>query len=150
MNKKKLETIAEKLNTLLACYGVHYQNLRALHWNIKGENFFDLHIKYEELYNSAQKRVDAIAERILGYQINPFHSYADFIKNSSLKENEYISDGKKGMQYIVDAQDEIIKLAREIFAISDEENDEGTSSLMSDVISDLETKQWMFRAWLGK
>lgn len=31
---------SQKLNRLLATYQIHYQNLRAIHWNIKGEHFF--------------------------------------------------------------------------------------------------------------
>ena len=42
--------ISEKLNVLLANYSVFYQNTRGSHWNIKGEQFFTLHPKFEELY----------------------------------------------------------------------------------------------------
>jgi DNA-binding ferritin-like protein len=43
-----------QLNQLLATYQIHYQNIRALHWNIKGVHFFELHLKYEELYTRTQ------------------------------------------------------------------------------------------------
>ncbi|MFY7813727.1 MAG: Dps family protein, partial [Chryseobacterium taeanense] len=43
--------ISEKLNILLANYSVFYQNTRGAHWNIKGDQFFTLHPKFEELYN---------------------------------------------------------------------------------------------------
>ena len=48
---KRDKKYIEKLNELLSSYQVHYQNLRSLHWNIKGQSFFELHLKYEELYN---------------------------------------------------------------------------------------------------
>lgn len=59
------DQLTDKLNTLLATYQIHYQNLRALHWNVKGANFFELHLKYEELYTRTQIIIDDLAERIL-------------------------------------------------------------------------------------
>ena len=43
--------IAEKLNILLANYSIFFQNIRGAHWDIKGSDFFTLHIKFEELYD---------------------------------------------------------------------------------------------------
>lgn len=40
------EGLSVKLNNLLANYQLFYQNLRGLHWNIKGRDFFELHIKF--------------------------------------------------------------------------------------------------------
>jgi len=42
-----------------------YQNTHGYHWNIKGEKFFELHLKFEELYNELLLKIDAIAEPIL-------------------------------------------------------------------------------------
>ena len=39
-------------------------NLRGFHWNIQGKKFFELHLKFEELYNNALLKVDEIAEAI--------------------------------------------------------------------------------------
>ncbi len=47
----KSKHLAEKLNELLANYSIFYQNTRGSHWNIKGDKFFELHLKFEELYN---------------------------------------------------------------------------------------------------
>ena len=52
--------VAEKLNDLLSNYQQFYMNLRGFHWNIKGKKFFELHLKFEELYNNALEKVDEI------------------------------------------------------------------------------------------
>ena len=57
------DQLVEKLNDLLANYMVFYQNTRGLHWNIKGSKFFELHLKFEELYNNLLLKVDEVAER---------------------------------------------------------------------------------------
>ena len=148
--EKYEKTIVSKLNVLLATYELHYQNLRALHWNIKGTYFFELHLKYEELYTRAQVVIDDLAERILTYESKPLHTFSDYIKNSVIKENEYISDGRDGMKYIVEAQKTLIALEREIFILAGEENDEGTAAYMSGLIGEKEKTTWMFNAWLSK
>jgi starvation-inducible DNA-binding protein len=61
---KETEEIVSELNLLLSNYQVYYQNLRGIHWNIRGKRF-DLHVKFEELYNDSQLKIDMIAERVL-------------------------------------------------------------------------------------
>jgi starvation-inducible DNA-binding protein len=41
LDEAKSKSLAEGLNQLLADYMMFYQNTRGLHWNIKGENFFN-------------------------------------------------------------------------------------------------------------
>lgn len=142
--------LTDKLNSLLASYQVHYQNLRGLHWNIKGAYFFELHTKYEELYLRTQDIIDEIAERILAIEGTPLHTYADYLQQAKLKENETIHEGSAGMTYLVAAQKELVKLEREILHLSDELEDEGTNALMSDLIREKEKTTWMFTAWLNK
>lgn len=143
------ETLKDRLNTLLATYQIHYQNLRSLHWNVKGVNFFELHLKYEELYTRTQIIIDDLAERILTLQSTPLHRFADYLENSQLKENQTISEGKPGMKYILEAQQTLILLEKEILKLSDELGDEGTNAMMSDLIREKEKTNWMFSAWLG-
>ncbi|HET7119578.1 MAG TPA: ferritin-like domain-containing protein, partial [Hanamia sp.] len=60
----KSKTLAEKLNELLADYSIFYQNTRGYHWNIKGDKFFELHDKFQELYEDLFIKIDEVAERI--------------------------------------------------------------------------------------
>ena len=72
LDKAKSAELSNQLNDLLANYSVFYQNTRGFHWNIKGDKFFELHVKFEELYTDAQEKVDLIAERILTLQGMPY------------------------------------------------------------------------------
>ena len=65
LDRGKVQNLTTNLNELLANFQVYYQNLRGLHWNIKGKSFFELHVKFEELYTDSQEKIDMIAERIL-------------------------------------------------------------------------------------
>lgn len=142
--------LTDKLNALLATYQIHYQNLRALHWNIKGANFFELHLKYEELYSRTQIIIDDLAERILTLDSIPLHRFQDYLTVSAIEENATIFNGNSGIEYILSAQKTLILLEKEILKISDELDDDGTNSMMSDLIREKEKTNWMFTAWLNK
>lgn len=140
----------EKLNQLLATYQLHYQNLRSLHWNIKGKEFFELHLKYEELYTRTQIIIDDLAERILTLGRVPFSTFTDYLAQSTLPENKIISNGEKGMHYILEAQRQILTLEKEILSLASAVDDEGTCALMSDLVREKEKSNWMFSAWLNR
>ena len=54
----KSQKLIKRLNDLLSNYQLFYQNARGFHWNIRGENFFELHLKFEELYTDALLKID--------------------------------------------------------------------------------------------
>ncbi len=150
LDKKGTDELSTKLNKLLAAYQIHYQNLRGMHWNIQGNNFFELHLKYEELYTRTQVIIDDIAERILTLGKSPLHTFTDYLANSSIKELPTTTDGNKGMEYLLESQKTLLVLEREILDLAGEVNDEGTNSLMSDLIREKEKNSWMFKSWLNK
>ena len=69
----KSAELAALLNDLLANYSIFYQNTRGYHWNIRGNKFFELHVKFEELYNDLFVKIDDVAERILTLGHVPRH-----------------------------------------------------------------------------
>ena len=141
--------ISEKLNILLANYSVFYQNTRGAHWNIKGDQFFTLHPKFEELYNGLVLKIDEIAERILTLGATPNHNFSDYLKLSTIKESKEVSDANKCVENIIAAFKVVIELQRELLDITDEAGDEGTNSLMSDYITEQEKEVWMYNSYLA-
>ncbi len=150
LNAKDAQELATKLNDLLANYQVFYQNLRGFHWNIKGTNFFELHLKFEELYNDAVIKVDEIAERVLTLEGEPLHSFSDYLKASVIKESKHVTNGLEGIKITVSNFSVLIAKEREILLLAAEANDEGTVSLMSDYIVETEKTLWMLSSYLKK
>lgn len=150
LDKDKSEELAEKLNMLLANYSVFYQNTRGYHWNIKGDNFFELHLKFEELYNDLLIKIDEVAERILTLGHSPDHRYSNYLEASEIKESNRVSDGITAVKEILGAFKAVIGIQREILDLSDEAGDEGTNALMSDYIREQEKLVWMYSAYVSK
>lgn len=149
LEENKSREIAEKLNVLLANYSVFYQNTRGAHWNIKGDQFFTLHPKFEELYDNLVLKIDEIAERILTLGAVPAHNYTDYLEVSTIKESKEVSDGNKCVENILSSFKTLIDLQRELLDITDQAGDEGTNSQMSDYITEQEKEVWMYNSYLG-
>ena len=149
LNEKKINELVVDLNKLLANFQIYYQNLRGLHWNIKGKSFFELHVKFEELYTDAQDKVDLIAERILTLQGTPLHTFADYQSLATVTVGKNISKDIDAVLLVVKSLEELIVIERSILEKSDEADDEGTNTLMSDFIAEQEKTVWMMKAWLG-
>jgi starvation-inducible DNA-binding protein len=149
LDEAKAADLAGRLNTLLANYSIFYQNTRGYHWNIRGEKFFELHVKFEELYNDLLLKIDEIAERILTLGFSPAHNYSDYHTMATIKESREVADGMKAVENILASFQTIIGLQRELLKISEDANDEGTNALMSDYIRAQEKLVWMYSAFLN-
>lgn len=145
---KEAKEIVNELNVLLANFQVYYQNLRGLHWNIRGKRFFDLHVKFEELYNDAQLKIDMIAERVLTLEGIPLHTFADYIEQNQLSVGKNITKDEQAVKLVIESLQKLLHIERQILEASGEINDEGTNSMMSDFITEQEKTIWMMKAWL--
>lgn len=148
LDEKKCKQLAEKLNVLLANYQLFYINARGFHWNITGQKFFELHLKFEELYNDAVLKIDEIAERILTLGHTPLHSFTAYTKTASIKEATNVSDGIKAVGEVVKGFKILLEIERDILELSGKANDEGTNALMSDYIREQEKLVWMYSSFL--
>ena len=149
LNEQQSKELAQKLNTLLANYHIFYINVRGYHWNIKGEKFFELHLKFEELYNDIVLKIDEIAERIKTLGETPLHTFTDYLQQSAITETKNVSNGSEAVNNILNSLKQLLIIQREILALSGEAEDEGTNALMSDYIRAQEKMVWMYNAYLS-
>lgn len=149
LNAGSASQLADKLNTLLANYQIFYMNVRGYHWNVKGQQFFELHTKFEEYYTDLLTKVDEVAERILTLGFQPVHAYSDYVTLSSIEEDKNVHDGEACVRGIVKGYQTLIELQRELLSVASDADDEGTASLASDYIREQEKTVWMLNAYLG-
>ena len=149
LDSAKSKDLSSILNTLLANYQIFYINARGYQWKIKGEKFFELHAKFEELYSDLLLKVDEVAERILTLGHTPTHTFTDYLATSGIKEAKNVSDGRKAVENILNSFKALIQLQREIASVAAETGDEGTLALMTDYIREQEKLVWMYSAYLA-
>ncbi|RZA00969.1 MAG: DNA starvation/stationary phase protection protein [Sphingobacteriaceae bacterium] len=151
LNEKEIKPVVDHLNDLLANYHIHYQKLRGCHWNVKGQNFFTLHVKFEELYNNAVITIDELAERILTLGKPPISTFADYIKVSKIKEVNTIGMKDTAMvKALIDDMATLISLERDIMEISEEAGDDGTNDMINKFMQFKEKNTWMLRSFINE
>jgi starvation-inducible DNA-binding protein len=150
LDAQKSKKLVILLSDLLANYSILYQNARGYHWNIKGDKFFELHLKFEELYNNLFLKIDEIAERILTLGHAPGHKYTEYFRQSTIQESNELTDGETAIEEILTSYKIILSKQRNVLSLSAEINDEGTNALMSDYIREQEKLVWMYSAYLNK
>lgn len=150
LDAKETSNTVKELNILLADYHLYYQKLRNFHWNVIGKNFFDLHEKFEELYDDAKIKVDEIAERILTLRFQPTSNLSDYLKASNLKEASSDLSDSKMIQALLDDHGVILNQMRKVIKVAEEGEDEGTIDLIGAYIRELEKTSWMLDAWKMK
>lgn len=151
LEEKEVKTVVDLLNDYLANYHVHYQKLRGCHWNIKGQNFFTLHLKFEELYTNAQLTIDEIAERVLTLGKPPHSRFADYIKESKIQEINTIGLSDMDMvEAVLQDMAHLIELERELLQVSDAAGDDGTNDMVNRLMQFKEKNTWMLRSFAGK
>ncbi|MDX1761284.1 MAG: DNA starvation/stationary phase protection protein [Christiangramia sp.] len=150
LDTDKTKKTVEELNVLLADYHIYYQKLRNFHWNIIGKNFFDLHEKFEELYDDAKLKVDEIAERILTLRYQPTSNLSEYLKDSNLKESGSDIADKKMIEILLEDHGSILKQMRKVVDAAGKADDEGTIDLIGAYIRELEKTSWMLDAWKMK
>ncbi|MFM5014246.1 Dps family protein [Aeromonas veronii] len=143
------QALAAELNKLLASYQILYMNVRGFHWNIRGNQFFELHLKFEEISNDLLLKVDALAERILTLDGVPMHSFSDYLKVSAIPEQKGLHDGRACVESLLDSFRELLVAQRRILGQAAEAGDEGTASILSDYVQQQEKLVWMLRAYLA-
>jgi len=140
--------LTKQLNLLLADFQIYYQNLRGFHWNIQGRSFFELHMKFEELYNDAAIKVDEVAERVLTIGATPMHSFSEYVDQANIKAVTNIHDGEIAVKTIIGNVNAIIERERAIQKLAEEAGDTGSGDMISAFIEEQEKTLWMFNAWL--
>lgn len=149
LDSAKAANLATQLNQLLADYAVFYQNVRGFHWNIRGEKFFELHVKFEELYTDLQLKIDEIAERILTLGSRPIHTFTAFLSTTGIAPVADVSDGREAVDHILAAFQVVLVRQRALLELSTDAGDEGTNALMSDYVRAQEKLVWMYSAYMG-
>lgn len=138
------------LNGILADSIVLYQKLHHYHWRVQGRGFFQLHAKFEEMYNHFAGVSDEIAERILMIGGEPLATLRQALESSSVNESVGVPS----------AMDMVVQLRQELDAFrakvragieqAEEAGDRGTANVLDPIGDALDKEIWMLDAFLAQ
>ncbi|MDD4000289.1 MAG: DNA starvation/stationary phase protection protein [Bacilli bacterium] len=134
------------LNKEVSNYGVLYVKLHNFHWLVKGKMFYQLHEKFEDLYDEVTETFDALAERVLMIGGKPVAALQEFLNLASIKEaNSNESTSEMVASIIAD-----FELLNEEFGegikLAEERDDDVTVDLFTGIKASLQKHIWMLKA----
>jgi starvation-inducible DNA-binding protein len=150
LTKDQVAPTGQALNQLLADYQIYYQNLRNFHWNVSGEDFFDLHIQFEKLYEGARGTIDELAERLLTLRLRPMSTMSAYLDSAKAEEYGVVVDSHVMVEKLLKNHKVIIADMREVISRAGEISDEGTIDLVGGILSSFEKESWMLDAWYNQ
>jgi starvation-inducible DNA-binding protein len=147
MTEEGRKKVAEALHHYLADSYSVYLKTQNFHWNVKGPHFFALHLLFEKQYEEMAGAADEIAERIqaLGFYVEA--SFSSFQKCCIQEEKKPIP-AKKMIEQLVSDHEAVIRCARQIAELAEEEKDQATVDLMARRLGAHEKMAWMLRSHL--
>ena len=93
--------------------------------------------------------VDEIAERILTLGGTPLHAYSDFTQHTSISEDKNVKDGTSCVKGVVTGLQALIAEQRQVSALAEESEDQGSADLIDAYVQEQEKLVWMYNAFLG-
>ena len=139
--------LVNRMNVLIASYHIHYQKLRNFHWNVTGKDFFDLHEKFEELYNFSKINIDDLAERIRVFGDNPMARLSDYLEHSRIAEPEGIPSPDSMVEEILSDFELLLSQMINVLEKANDIGDVSTIDLVNKMVKSTEKYYWMFTAW---
>lgn len=143
--------IAEGLSRYLADAFTLYLKTHNFHWNVTGPMFNSLHNMFEAQYTEQWNALDEVAERTRALGFNTPGSYAEFIRLTSIREEQGadgVPDWKGMVQQLVAGNEAVCRTARAVLKTADDAGDDPTVDLLTQRLQTHEKYAWMLRSLL--
>lgn len=147
MTTKNLQAI---LNKQISTWSVLYVKLHNYHWYVKGNQFFTLHVKFQELYEEATLHVDDIAERLLAIGGSPYATMSEYLEHSVVKEATRTESATEMVDTLISDFSNVAGELKDGMSAAAETGDETTGDLLLAIHKSLEKHLWMLKAFNGR
>jgi starvation-inducible DNA-binding protein len=142
-----MNDIVSLLNRQIANWLVLYVKLHNYHWFVKGQQFFTLHAKFEELYNEAALHIDELAERVLALQGQPVATLQGILATASVQEAAGNESAEQMVSALVNDYTTLISELKDGMRIAEQANDQTTADMLLAIHTQLEKHVWMLSAF---
>lgn len=139
------------LNDFLSDLHVLYIKTRKYHWNVAGPNFMEYHKFFEKQYTDIEAEIDEVAERIRQLGGTPLATMAEFIHNTSLKEDSGSPKDTQAMfkNLLADHEQIVRELRDDVDKCAEELSDAGTADFLTGLMEAHEAMAWMLRKYMS-
>ena len=143
------DRVAGLLNqTLAATIDLKTQTKQA-HWNVKGMNFYQLHLLFDEMATELEEYTDMVAERITALASVAMGTARIAAADSILPEYDFSAvTGAEHVAALADRYALYAKHLREAIDATDEMGDADTADLYTEISRTIDKRLWFLEAHL--
>lgn len=105
---------------------------QAFHWNITGSDFPQYHALTDAIYTDADESIDPLAEYIRSLDEFAPGSMTRFLELSILEEQTKIPKAELMLKELLQDNDKIIDLLKELFDVATEAKENGIANFIAD------------------
>jgi starvation-inducible DNA-binding protein len=130
---------------LAASFDLFSQTKQA-HWNVKGSEFYQLHLLFDELAEHVEDQVDLIAERATALGGTALGTARMAAANSALPEYPLVVDGLDHVKALVERYGDYASSSRAAIEVADEHKDLDTADLFTEISRGVDKWLWFVEA----
>ena len=149
-NDNSKGALIDSMNGLLADTFALYMKTKNFHWHVKGPQFRDLHLLFDEQAAQIFALTDAVAERVRKNGGTTLTSPAAITAKTQIKAQDDTSLDAMSMvrELLADNQTYIARL-REVKEAAEEAGDNATDGIVDDWTDQAEERAWFLREILA-
>ncbi len=150
IGEKDRRKVAGALSHFLADSYTLYLKTHNFHWNVTGPMFNSLHAMFMAQYTEQWTALDEIAERIRALGHPAPGSYAEFVKLSSIAEEQSPDnlDWRAMVRQLVGGNEAVCRTARKVIKAGEAAGDDPSVDLATQRLQIHEKYAWMLRSLL--
>lgn len=145
MNTEHLQLVLEE--TFAANFVAYYRS-HVAHVNIVGRNFASDHKLLKKIYEDLQDNIDSLAELLRTIDAKMPNDIATVLQISPFRDDPTEGDADELLQLVLDDQDKLIDLYKELDQAANEAGDIDISNFAQGRVGDHAKFRWMLRSTL--
>ena len=141
-----MNNIIKRLEITLADTYAIYLKTQNYHWHVRGPQFKSLHELFELHYQELAEAVDQVAERILMLGHKAPATFNEYNQLKTIKDGDSSISAEQMVSELAEDHSILVRDLNQAIKLAQENNDEGTITLLSDRIAAHQKAHWMLRA----
>lgn len=141
-----MNELIEKLNNLLATTFAFYLKAHFFHWNVKGQDFFQYHDFFGELYEDAFGAVDKTAEEIRALDGIAYGSLSQYQSLSTITDQTTVPALQEMVSILYRDNEAVLASLMDAHRTAEANNQRGLVNFLEDRIDHHKKHGWMLRA----
>ena len=139
--------LIELLNGRLADTADLYSQVKQAHWNVKGPNFFQLHLLFDQLAEELFPFIDLLAERVTSLGGVAMGTARMAAASSNLPEYPVdATDGPKHLKALIERYTVFTAHIRKAIDVADEHHDKATADVFTEISRAADKQLWFLEA----